>query len=82
MIKSWNDYLSGNVYGFIIEDEKGEQLGSCWGFYGDIEDSGIIKEAEAKAETISEGRMKKHLQKLKGQIKNHAPLEKREALKI
>lgn len=33
-IESWNQYLSGDVYGYVIEDEDGEHVDSCWGFYG------------------------------------------------
>jgi len=37
MLKHWNDWLSGNVYGFMIEGkaDPGEDLDSCWGFFGD-----------------------------------------------
>lgn len=34
VIEEWNTYLSGDVYGYVIEDAEGEQLDSCWGFYG------------------------------------------------
>lgn len=40
IVKEWNDYLSGNVYGFDTGND------SCWGFYGDYETSGIIEEAK------------------------------------
>lgn len=33
-IETWNQYLSGDVWGVIIEDEEGNHLDSCWGFYG------------------------------------------------
>lgn len=47
LLSIWNDYLSGNVYGFISEDvETGETIDSCWGFYGCLENSGIINEAK------------------------------------
>ena len=32
-VKIYDDFLTGNIYGFIIEDQEGEQLDSCWGFY-------------------------------------------------
>ena len=35
LIKTWNQYLSGEICGFQIEDESGEQIDSCYGFYGD-----------------------------------------------
>lgn len=34
-VSVYDDYLTGNVYGFIVEDEDGEHVDSCWGFYGD-----------------------------------------------
>ena len=38
LIETWNQYLSGDIWGYIIEDKNGEVVGSCWGFYG-IEDA-------------------------------------------
>lgn len=26
--------MNGDVWGYIIEDKDGEQVESCWGFYG------------------------------------------------
>lgn len=43
LIEEWNECLSGNVYGYDIE-ELGE---SCWGYYGDPEESGCISNAKA-----------------------------------
>ncbi len=44
LIAEWNQYLSGDVWGYIIEDEDGETVDSCWGFYGRE-----VAEEEAKA---------------------------------
>lgn len=33
-VKTYNQWLTGDVYGYWIEDESGEHLDSCWGFYG------------------------------------------------
>ncbi len=33
-VEEWNQYLSGDVWGCIVEDENGTHLDSCWGFYG------------------------------------------------
>lgn len=33
-MKVYNYYISGEVYGFCIEDENGDEVDSCWGFYG------------------------------------------------
>ena len=32
-VEEWNQYLSGDVYGYVIE-QNGIHLDSCWGFYG------------------------------------------------
>lgn len=37
LVNTWNDHLSGNVYGFVIEDAAGNNLESCWGFSGEDE---------------------------------------------
>lgn len=46
LIDTWNDYLSGNVYGFEITAENGKEVDSCWGFYGDWEKN-CLKEAQS-----------------------------------
>ena len=33
-VEEWNKYLSGDVWGYIVEDSDGNELDSCWGFYG------------------------------------------------
>ena len=32
-IETYNQYLQGEVYGFVIKDANGEHVDSCWGFY-------------------------------------------------
>lgn len=37
LVDKWNMYLSGDVWGYVIEDADdtdGDDLDSCWGFYG------------------------------------------------
>ena len=41
-VKTYDQFLTGDVYGFVIEDEDGQDVDSCWGFYGyDWETNGI-----------------------------------------
>ena len=77
LIAEWNDYLSGNVYGYMVDGG-----GGCWGFYGDIKTSGILENAKDEAEMLAKEMIGKHLKRLKGQILNRVSLEKREALSI
>ena len=30
----FNQWANGDVWGFKIEDEQGNEIDSCWGFYG------------------------------------------------
>ena len=50
-VSTYDDYLTGNVYGFIIENENGENLDSCWGFLGDYEY--CLEEAESHADYLA-----------------------------
>lgn len=54
----WESWAFGNVYGYILEDEDGNDLrysdgfsdGSCWGFYGyNHTASGLIEDATSAA---------------------------------
>jgi predicted RNA-binding Zn-ribbon protein involved in translation (DUF1610 family) len=40
LIESWNDCLSGNVYGYDVEDAEGNNLHSCGNFIGDYDSKG------------------------------------------
>lgn len=33
-VKTYDQYLVGDVYGFSVESKHGEDIDSCWGFYG------------------------------------------------
>ena len=50
LIETWNDYLSGNVYGYNVETEEGSAVDSVWGFYGDYDkEGGALLEARSAA---------------------------------
>ena len=50
-VKVYNDYLTGNVWGYEIE-KAGESLDSCWGYFGDT--GCMIKEAKSIIDHIIE----------------------------
>ena len=33
-VETYDQYLTGDVYGYIITDPDGNETDSCWGFYG------------------------------------------------
>lgn len=42
-VEYYDIYLRGDVYGFVLEDANGDEIDSCWGFYGhDITTNGIL----------------------------------------
>lgn len=52
-VTTYDQYISGQVYGYILKDANGEHLDSCWGFYGGTDEmvaevKGGIDWAEAK----------------------------------
>jgi len=43
-VKTYDQFLTGSVYGYQIVDEDDEVLDSCWGFFGyDHEKSGLME---------------------------------------
>lgn len=41
----YTDWANGNVWGYVIEDEEGEHLDSCWGFIGDSDEKYLMEQA-------------------------------------
>lgn len=41
-VKIYDDYISGEVYHYMIEDEDGDVVDSCGGFYGSLRESGMM----------------------------------------
>lgn len=49
-IALWGAYLEGDVYGYVTTDEDGDEIDSCWGFYGDEGRKYMIKDAQENIE--------------------------------
>lgn len=50
-IEVYNQFSSGDVYGFILKDSEGVIDGSCWGFFGDFDnpiENGIADHLDSK----------------------------------
>jgi len=45
-VKTFDQYLTGEVFGFTIEDQNGDQIDSCWGYYGYDSIKDIIEECK------------------------------------
>lgn len=73
LISTWNQYLSGEVFGYTSE------YGSCWGYYGRESIPYMIKEAKGEIDQAEREQIREHGRKVKTWIKNHVPLTKRES---
>lgn len=55
-IRTMDMWMTGDVYGWVVEDESGEHLESCWGYYGFDKADGskqyILDEARSMARHI------------------------------
>lgn len=48
-VSTMDDYVTNNVYGFRVKDPDGEELNSCWGFFGsDVKTNGILDHIESE----------------------------------
>lgn len=55
-VETYDSYLRGAVYGFVIEEKKDDEwveIDACWGFYGDYEE-GALKEARDIVKSLME----------------------------
>lgn len=71
-VKTWNEYLSGDIYGYNSE------CGSCWGFYGEEGKKYMIEEAKAEIDYDIKMKRKEHLNTVKTWIKNKVPMYARQ----
>jgi hypothetical protein len=59
-IEIYDQYLTGEVYGYMIEDEDGEESGGCWGYYGsDHEENGLLESARGEIDAEIKDRKEK-----------------------
>lgn len=50
-VKIFDAYLTGEVYGYVIEDADGDEIDSCWDFYGDDEIPYMLSEMDSFVES-------------------------------
>lgn len=53
-LKTYRQYLAGEVYGYMVKSPDGEVLDSCWGFYDDWPYDYLKSEANEMAEWHAE----------------------------
>ena len=64
-VETLDDYYTGNVYGFVIENEDGDEIDSCWGYFGnDYIDKDMIPECKSIIDADIENREKVHNERI------------------
>lgn len=80
VVEGWNQYLSGEVYGYNSE------IGGCWGFYGDEGRKRMIEDAKGEIDfyikRANEQIIKDHFNKMRTWITNRVPLYVRQPLQL
>jgi len=79
-VEEYDNYLTGEVYGYIVENEAGENIDSCYGYSGNSEFA--LNEGIQAAQAQIRYDIKQHIKQVKQWIRNHAPLEKRTGLMV
>jgi hypothetical protein len=49
-IKTYDGYLTGQTYGYVVKDQDGDTIESCYGFIGESGKDYMINEAKSAAE--------------------------------
>ena len=62
--KSIGAWMWGDVYGWVVEDEEGDHIDSCWGYYGDEEIDYMISEAKNNIDSYIARREKEYKERL------------------
>lgn len=81
-VEVYNQYLTGDVWGFEIVDPEDNDKDSCYSFYGDSGIAEAITDAKNNIDYYIKAGIKEHLNQLKVYIKNKVPLHIRKPLKI
>lgn len=53
-LRTWDDYVQGNVVGYVVEDADGVHVDSCYGFYPDHGDGDGHEYARGEARDAAE----------------------------
>jgi hypothetical protein len=83
-VKTYDSYVRGDVYGYVIKDPREDNVDSCWGFYGwnDSKDYMMSSYVRPAIDHDIEKRMRQHAEQLKAWMKHKVPLEYRKPFEM
>ena len=82
-VDEYDQYLTGQVYGFIVEHKESEEQDSCWGFFGAdyciSEAKDIADHLDSKHQELLRQTERDRQHRICELIRNHVPLQARQA---
>lgn len=78
-VKTFDEYLTGEVYGYNVDDYSGD---SCWGYYGRDGIKQAIEEAKSSIDHQIDKEIKDHCAYLKKAIKGKIPINYRKQFEL
>ena len=81
-VKTYDDYLRGNVYNFSVDDKEGNFVDSCCGFFGNPEESGLLEEAKNAVDWDIKKKCEVRQKKLKSFIQQKVGLSHRQLIAV
>jgi hypothetical protein len=64
-VETLDQYYTGDVYGYVIENEDGDEIDSCWGYFGyEWIDKEMIPECKAIIDNDIRKREEKHCERI------------------
>lgn len=66
-VKTYDQYLTGRVYGYVVADETGNDIDSCWGIYDDYDGEYILGEARLAIDSYLKGEEDKIAEHIKNE---------------
>lgn len=77
-VRLMDEYLRGNVWIYTIYDPDGYPIDTCGGFYGFVDESGLMEEVYHVIDKNVENEQKKRNEKLKALIRHRVPYHYRQ----
>jgi len=62
-VETYDQFLTGEVYGYTVENENEDHIASCWGFYGDEGREEAVNDAKNAIDYEEESLLKNHIKK-------------------
>ena len=72
-VETYSQYISGEVYGYIVQGLANDVLASCWGYYGAPEVSGLLDDARGAIDWYIAKAYKRRAEQVKAWIRNRVP---------